>query len=241
MSSPWSLVHLERCESTFMPARKLAPWTAVYCTEQSHGRGRFNRAWFGAKGGLWVCYNVPINDSKDLHWGILPLIAGAALIESLQEYKIKGLRLRWPNDLMVGRMKLGGILVERPSKSMASIGIGLNMFNSMDELQGKTSDRPTRLSEHITKCPSVEVMCMKLADTITKRYEEFVTNGASSVIKNLKKAWSGYRPVVAITDNERFYGIFQGVAHDGSPILKRADGSLITVPGIEITRLQELD
>ncbi len=224
-----------------MPARKLAPWTAVYCTEQSHGRGRFNRTWFGEKGGLWVCYNVPIDDSKKLHWGILPLIAGAALIESLQEYKIQGLRLRWPNDLMVGRMKLGGILVERPSKAMASIGIGLNMLNNMETLTGKTIDRPTRLSDHVKKCPSIEVMCMKLADAISNQYENFVSKGAESVIENLEQAWSGHRPVVAITDKKRFCGIFKGVEHDGSPVLQRADGSLITVPGIEINRLQELD
>ncbi len=241
MSSPWSLVHVKQCESTFIPARKLAPWTAVYCTEQSHGRGRFNRAWFGAKGGLWVCYNIPLDDSKNLHWGILPLIAGAALIDSLQDFKIDGLRLRWPNDLMVGRMKLGGILVERPSKSMASIGIGLNMFNSMELLEGKTSDRPTRLSDHVRKCPSVEVMCRKLGDAITDHYEAFLDKGPKHVIKNLEKAWNGHRPVVAITDQERFCGIFKGVAHDGSPILEHADGHTTTVPGIQINRLQELD
>lgn len=241
MSSPWRLEHIEQCESTFLPARKMAPWTAVYCDKQSHGRGRFNRTWFGAKGGLWVCYNVPIDESKDLHWGILPLLAGSALIAALHEYRIDGLRLRWPNDLMVGRMKLGGILVERPAKHMASIGIGLNMFNNMNELEGKTTDKPTRLHAHINNCPSPKAMCLKVAHEISHSYEKFLDNGPESISQSLEPAWQGRRPVVAITDTKRFCGFFKGVAHDGSPILEQANGKQIIVPGIEINRLQELD
>lgn len=241
MSANWSFHHLEECESTFMPARKASPWSVTYATRQTHGRGRFNRTWFGSEGGLWACYNVPIDESAHLHWGMLPLVAGAALFEALQNYKIEGVRLRWPNDLLVGRSKLAGILVERPQKHMASIGIGLNMFNDVAALRSLTTDPPVRLCELMPACPSVDKMCQILAASIDSCYKDFLLNGTDSIQTRLEKTWGRPRPVVAITDAARHCGFFSGVSADGSPILRQADGSQCTVPGIEVNRLFELD
>ena len=123
MSVKWTVKEVEECESTFNIARKLQPWTVVSAKKQTRGRGRFNRAWFGNEGGLWVTYNLPLDPSVNRHWGVLPLVAGAAVIEALKNYNIKNLRLRWPNDVLAGRSKLAGILVERPSATMASSSV----------------------------------------------------------------------------------------------------------------------
>ena len=94
-------------------------------------------------------YNLPLDPGVKRHWGVLPLVAGAAVIEALKDFHIQGLRLRWPNDVLVGRAKLAGILVERPSANMASIGIGVNMFNNLNSLNGLTIDPPTRLADWV--------------------------------------------------------------------------------------------
>ena len=52
---------------------------------QTRGRGRFNRAWFGDQGGLWATYNLPLDPKANRHWGALPLVAGAAVIEALKD------------------------------------------------------------------------------------------------------------------------------------------------------------
>ena len=64
--------------------------------------------------------------------------------------------------------------------------------------------------------------------------------GLDAISPMLDAAWGESRPVVAITDTERICGFFAGVEHDGSPILRRPDGSTITVPGITVNRLKEL-
>lgn len=240
MSTKWKVVELDECESTFNVARKELPWTVVSAERQMKGRGRFNRAWFAEVGGLWATYNLPLDPRSTRHWGLLPLVAGVAIIEALKPYRIKGLRLRWPNDVMVGHEKLAGILVERPSSTMASIGIGINIFNDVEKLAGSTTDKATKLADILYNCPSVNKLRTIIADALAKAFNDFVEHGLDALRDKLEEAWSGSRPVVAITDTERVRGYFIGVEADGSPILRRADNSTITVPGITVNRMKEL-
>ncbi len=240
MSEGWSVVHMEECASTFNEARQLPPWTVVSCTRQSSGRGRFNRAWFGEEGGLWASYNLPLSPGSPHPWGLLPLVAGAAIMSALEPCGIPGLRLRWPNDVMVGRAKLAGILVERPSATMASVGIGLNIRNDVVSLSGKTQDPPARLVDLIPLCPTMEQLRARLGQHLAQAFRNFCEGGSAWLVQQLETAWGESRPVVAITDDERLCGFFAGIEADGSPILQRADGTRLTVPGITIMRLKEL-
>lgn len=240
MSIKWKVKELPECESTFNEARNLAPWTVVSSERQTRGRGRFNRTWFGEPGGLWATYNVPIDPQSPRHWGLLPLVAGAAIMEALRAYKIPGLRLRWPNDVLVGKDKLAGILVERPSPTMASIGIGVNVFNNVSAISNLTQDPPTRLADHVKTCPKVNKLRTILGDSIAETFNYFIEGGLEAISPLLETAWGESRPVAAITDTDRICGYFAGVEADGSPILRKADGTHITVPGITVNRLKEL-
>lgn len=240
MSTKWQVKELDECESTFNVARKLPAWTVVSSERQTKGRGRFNRTWYGEQGGLWATYNVPIDPHSPRHWGLLPLVAGAAIMNALGAYDIPGLRLRWPNDVLVGKAKLAGILVERPSATLASIGIGVNMFNNVQVLDGLTLDPAARLADLVPSCPPVPKFRTILGDHIADVFHYFLEGGLDAISPMLETAWGEHIPVVAITDTERICGFFAGVEPDGSPILSRPDGSTITVPGITVNRLKEL-
>ena len=79
-----------------------------------------------------------------------------------------------------------------------------------------------------------------LGDVLAEMFDYFVESGLEGVQTMLESAWGEPRPVVAITDTERHTGYFDGVDYDGSPILRKADGSTYTVPGITVNRLKEL-
>ncbi len=236
----WQIEQREECDSTFDVARHMPPWTVVSCRRQHAGRGRFNRQWFGEEGGLWASYTLPLAVNTDRNWGLLPLVAGAALMQALKPFAIEGLRLRWPNDLLVGRAKLAGILVERPKATMASLGIGLNMMHNVAALAGRTQDPPTRLADLCTPCPTVEEMRDRLALSITGCFLRFCEGGLAALAAELEEAWGESHPVVAITDEARHCGFFAGVEADGSPRLRMANGSWYVVPGISVIRLKEL-
>ena len=239
MKVQWTFHELPECDSTFLEARRLPAWSAVNAITQHRGRGRFNRTWFGEPGGLWICYNVPLDVESERNWGLLPLVAGAAMIRTLAPYSIPGLRLRWPNDVMVVRGKLAGILVERPALRMASIGIGVNIANDVAGLAGRTRDVAVRLSDLVPHCPSVHDFRAELAEHLAEVFTAFCERGLAAVTPLLDAAWD--RSVVSEveTDTARYRGLFAGIAEDGSPLLRQPDGSILSIPGITVNRLTE--
>lgn len=238
MNHNWQVLELEDCDSTFTEARRHPAWTIVSAVLQSGGRGRFNRAWFAGEGGLWMSCNLPLEGNRP--WGMLPLVAGAALMDALAPLRIQQLRLRWPNDVMAGRGKLAGILVERPAADLASVGIGINVFNSVLTLYGRTTDTPVRLADLVRDCPQLPQLRAMVADALAETFAFFVERGSAALVERLAAAWGQSLPVVAITDDARHCGFFAGIAEDGSPILRRADGSIAVIPGIAVNALREL-
>lgn len=118
-------------------ARSGAPHGSVYfADEQTAGRGRGNHSWHSAAGeGLYV--SVLLRPSIPVaRLPLLPLAAGLAAADAIRTAASQsptGLRidLRWPNDLLIGPRKVGGILVEAGKYSEglphAVVGIGINV------------------------------------------------------------------------------------------------------------------
>jgi BirA family biotin operon repressor/biotin-[acetyl-CoA-carboxylase] ligase len=102
--------------------------------EQTAGRGRGDHAWHSAAGdGLYVSIlvtaEIPLSHARNI-----PLAAGLAVQAAVSNCTGLLLDLKWPNDLMIGNKKCGGILVESASEPApaqglryAVIGIGLNL------------------------------------------------------------------------------------------------------------------
>lgn len=99
--------------------------------EQTAGRGRRGREWLSPLGG---------NFYGSLGWiftgGIaevegLSLAVGVAVVRALSRYGMSGARLKWPNDIVVGDAKLGGVLIELQAEAagpcLVVIGLGLNL------------------------------------------------------------------------------------------------------------------
>jgi BirA family biotin operon repressor/biotin-[acetyl-CoA-carboxylase] ligase len=113
-------------------ARSGAPHGSVwFADEQLAGRGRGGHAWHSAAGeGLYVSVLLRLKIPAE-RLLLLPLAAGLAAADAI--YATAGLRidLRWPNDLLAGSRKAGGILVEANSEGSAGgfavIGIGINV------------------------------------------------------------------------------------------------------------------
>ena len=154
----WTYHEWTEAFSTNDLARSLPPGHIAVCRVQTGGRGRFNRKWIGEEGGLWASFTVPLSAPADtaagVHWGHLPLVAGLALFNMLRGMGLDSVRLRWPNDLLAGKSKLAGILVERPAENMAVIGIGINVFNDVASIAGEIKDPPARLADLVRDCPS---------------------------------------------------------------------------------------
>src|SRR5580658_4086966 len=113
-------------------AREGAPHGSVFLTdEQTAGRGRGGHAWLSAPGdGLYVSVvlRLALPTERLL---LLPLSAGLAAARAIHQVTGLEVDLRWPNDLLIGPFKTGGILVEANLNSKESnhgvVGIGINV------------------------------------------------------------------------------------------------------------------
>jgi BirA family biotin operon repressor/biotin-[acetyl-CoA-carboxylase] ligase len=139
-------------------ARDGAPHgTVIFADEQTAGRGRGEHTWYSAAGqGLYasVIVRLPLSASQ-LPW--LPLAAGLAAAAAVRAASGLTVDLRWPNDLLLGPRKTGGILAEAQTDaarlSFAVFGIGINVHQSrfdpnlatpatsLDLESGRTIDR----------------------------------------------------------------------------------------------------
>src|ERR1035437_7467322 len=113
-------------------ARSDAPHGSVYfADEQTAGRGRGDHAWHSAAGqGLYVSVLLrPQLPAARLP--LLPLAAGLAVAAAIRTASGLTADLRWPNDLLLGPRKAGGILAEAQTEAgkiaFAVVGIGINV------------------------------------------------------------------------------------------------------------------
>jgi BirA family biotin operon repressor/biotin-[acetyl-CoA-carboxylase] ligase len=156
-------LHLRRTDSTNTRARELAAagaphGTVVTAAEQSAGRGRQGRTWTAPPGRALLC-SVLVRDPPRL----LPLLAGAAVAQVVGSQA----QVKWPNDVLIERRKVAGILVEgRPQERWAVVGVGVNVAL-------RPSDFPAELRERATTMglspEAIEPTLLGLLDALQTR------------------------------------------------------------------------
>lgn len=122
----------ERTRSTNDDAKDLARAGAAHLTvvvadAQTQGRGRRGRRWEAEPGTALLASWVIRPSLPPERWPVLPLLAGLACAEAVRARTGVAADLKWPNDLLVGDRKLGGILVEAEPPAFAIAGVGINV------------------------------------------------------------------------------------------------------------------
>ncbi|MBN2379564.1 biotin--[acetyl-CoA-carboxylase] ligase [candidate division WOR-3 bacterium] len=154
----------EEVSSTQEVARKLdaEPPYLVYARRQTTGRGRLGRSWHSEDGGLYL--TLVIERFRE-DWSAT--ITSTYLIHKALSCYVKNLILKWPNDLLYGKVKLAGVLAEAWGY-LLGIGVGVNVNQEFlnDELEG-----------HATSLRSI---CGKLFDM-----DELITGLVPVLVKGL--------------------------------------------------------
>jgi BirA family biotin operon repressor/biotin-[acetyl-CoA-carboxylase] ligase len=106
-------------------------WTLVATGHQTAGRGRLGRTWTDRAGGALMFSFVLRPSLEPERGGLIPLLAGAAMAVAIRDVAGVDVRCKWPNDLLVGDAKVGGILVESSvvdgHLAHVVVGIGVNL------------------------------------------------------------------------------------------------------------------
>ncbi len=170
-----SLLAVDRISSTQILSRKLLdrhlaededPKSfAVVALEQTAGRGRHGRDWASARGlGVWASLVLAVDAEVAPS---LPMRAAIALAEVLGEASGRSCGIKWPNDLMIGRRKIGGLLVDlvasTPGPAWAIVGFGLNHGHEASELPTSAATSLRLESRHAALPSLAEVAARAIA------------------------------------------------------------------------------
>jgi BirA family biotin operon repressor/biotin-[acetyl-CoA-carboxylase] ligase len=225
-------------------ARGGAPHGSIYfADEQRAGRGRSGHAWHSVAGeGLYVSVLLrPQIPTARLP--LLPLVAGLAAADAIAATSGLNVDLRWPNDLLIGPRKAGGILVEAHSEdsavAFAVVGIGINVHQrgfdpglstpgtSLDVEAGRRIPRQPLLASLLK---SLEREMVELADAAA---EETIPERVK-----LASTWVSGRSV-EVHGPQACIGVTAGLDRHGF-LLVRTDAGIVTVQTGGI-RAQEIE
>jgi BirA family biotin operon repressor/biotin-[acetyl-CoA-carboxylase] ligase len=174
-------------------ARSAAPDGSVYFTdEQLLGRGRGNHGWHSPAGeGLYVSVLLrPQWPARRLP--LLPLAAGLAAAAGVKAATGLDIDLRWPNDLLIGPRKVGGILVEAKTESdrvaFAVVGIGINVHQTTFDPGLSTAG--TSLALETTHPVSRQALLIELLPQLAKETRALVEPATAETIPSRLEAAS---------------------------------------------------
>jgi BirA family biotin operon repressor/biotin-[acetyl-CoA-carboxylase] ligase len=176
---------LDECESTSAAllarvAGGAPSGSALACELQTAGRGRRGNEWLSGLANsltfslLWQFGR----NGKDL--GGLSLAAGVACVRALAALDVRGVGLKWPNDLVYERCKLGGILVEvsgeRRGPTVVVVGVGINVRHSR-AVQDRLGRPITELAAIRPDLPPRSVLLTEMLVQLAKALEDFGVRG----------------------------------------------------------------
>ena len=238
----WMLDVLDDVPSTNPVAGRLPAWHAVRAHTQSAGRGRTGRHWVSDAGGLWLSAVLPCPGPRS-RWNILPLAAGHAVLTALTEFGVTDLRLRWPNDLMAGRGKLAGLLVERFTDTTAVIGLGLNIFNQPTAADPSLTTPTARLADLVPGNYSIDDIAGHILHALGRTHSNLLLYGFGHIAAALNRTWSEPRLVAVTLNGDRapFTGHFLGIDDTGRLRLATGRDDIRLYDATEVALLRELD
>jgi BirA family biotin operon repressor/biotin-[acetyl-CoA-carboxylase] ligase len=206
----------------------------IVAREQTAGRGRRGRVWISEPGNLYATLLVS-EPSAPEHAAQLSFVAALALHDAVAG-RVPGLasrlKLKWPNDLLIDRNKLAGILIEAEGPSVV-IGIGVNCAHHPERTDYPATDLA---AAGVRATP--EGLFTALSAAMITRLGQWDRGAGFAAIRDdwlARAAGLGKPIVVSLADGERS-GSFETIDATGRLMLRLADGTTQAIAAGDVLR-----
>ena len=235
---PWEILRVGRVTSTQDAARAHAEsgagaGTVIVADTQSEGRGRQGRGWDSPPGGLYVTALL----DAGLHANLLPLVAGVVIAETIRDGFGVEAMLKWPNDVLIGGRKVGGVLVDADwsgdRRGVILLGVGVNLNNAIPKLL----EEATSLSEEAGE----EIDVDAFLESLLERLDGILTTLEADPGEALAR-WEGLsetlgrRIVIKDSSGDVFEGVAESIDDDGALVLVCEGRSVRVLSGTVLGR-----
>ncbi|MGN3973168.1 biotin--[acetyl-CoA-carboxylase] ligase [Tsuneonella sp. SYSU-LHT278] len=193
---------------------------------QTAGRGRQGREWFDGAGNF-MGSTVVRPGPNDPPAPTLSLLAGIALYETVVPLlgDPSRLALKWPNDLLVGRAKVAGILLERES-DVVIVGIGVNLAGAP-----RIGDRETIALAALGPVPDRDLFARTLSAVFDRELERWRSAGIEPLLRRWQSAAVPVGSPLSVHEPGGMIvrGAFAGLDEGGSLLLRLEDGRMRSI------------
>jgi len=232
-------IYLPSVTSTMDAARRYAlkgapEGTIIIAGEQTGGRGRLKRSWISPRGNIALSI-ILHPDIKALPY--LIMIASLAVVKSIESVTGVKTAIKWPNDILIGEKKVGGILIENEVKRdkivYSIVGIGINVALKVDNY-AEITDTATSLKKESGKGN----LNLEIIRLLFKEFDRLYLKMPDG--KAIYKAWREKlvtlgKKVKAAGGTQTIEGVAEGVGEDGSLLIREDDGTLTKVVAGDVT------
>lgn len=221
----WQTYHFDEVDSTNRVAVTHPVYAAVTADHQTGGRGRHGRVWESVKGNLYLSLVLP--DFKDKN-PYLAFVVGVAVAEALAEF---GVRLKWPNDVLLDGKKIGGILLEQaPGKLIAGIGI-----NVVGHPAGQMAYPVGDLGGRVSKLQVMQRILNEM-DVYLKVFEEKGFAGIREKWLALSYLQTGDQMSVRLP-HQTYTGKLNGIDENGLLLLELDDRTILKISAGDVFKI----
>jgi len=213
--------------------------TVVVAERQTAGRGRLGRSWYSPAGENLYCSVIVRQTASQtrlaewLSW--LPLLSAVAAARAIQAVAALQARLKWPNDILIGQRKLGGVLCEsngsRTQGRFVVVGIGINVNTPRNAFPDDLRDLATSLAaEAGHPCDRVALLATLLSE-LEIRIENLSAQQSVDLKREYTKLCStlGRQVRVSLASGESVEGQADAINPDGSLRLIRNGANAGTI------------
>lgn len=239
-----NVCYYEETDSTNSQARILAEegapeGTVVLAEKQNAGRGRRGRSWDSPKGTGIFMSAVFRPDIVPMNASMLTLVAAYSTASVLREDCGLDVKIKWPNDLVLNRKKIVGILTEMSSETeyihYIVNGIGINV--NMEEFPEEISDKATSLRIESGHSFERAKLAAGILNRLEKDYEHFVQEQSLEfLLEEYNEMLINRGEIVKILrGGEERTGTALGINDRGELLVKWPDGSVEAVFAGEVS------
>ncbi len=205
----------------------------VLAEEQTAGRGRAGRTWSSERAaGIYVTLLLRPKLAP-VQAPLLTMMAGLSAHAAVEAVTGLAVDLKWPNDLIIGGKKAGGILTEMHAEPgqvrFVIVGIGLNV--NQEKFPGELASIATSLRLETGKPQSRMELLVRLLREFESDYNRMSREGAGSVVKRFEviSSYAHGKRVRVTNGAETYLGTTAGLGPEGLLQVERDDGRVVTV------------
>jgi len=239
-----SLLFLEEVDSTNRlcmsnPELLKCPGLVVHAKRQTRGMGRMGRKWEQGQGEHLFCSFVLEPPSAIQYPPTLTLLCGLGVSRALKKLGLsdREVSIKWPNDILVGKQKVSGILCQAATvndRSVIVAGIGVNLKGNASQFSKELSKKVTTLEEH-----GLYVTAERLLKVLSVEIEKILQDVDQGNIDILLHQWIQEamcigRQIYFEKQGRHINGTITGLDSVGRLIVKEGNGKIHVVDSGEI-------